>query len=63
MQPFTFLCIRPDGSIPAIDIQSCTDEHDALNRLPALFREHGSCETIEVWTGSRRVIEAERQAA
>jgi len=60
MQDFTFLCIRPDGSIPAIDVQTCRDEAEALNRLTDLFREHRSAEVIEVWSGPKRVTEAHR---
>jgi hypothetical protein len=63
MQNYTYLCIRPDGSIPAIDIQACGDECEAMDRVPALFREHRSCDLIEVWTGARRVAEEKREAA
>jgi hypothetical protein len=63
MQDYTYLCIRPDGSIPAIDIQSCGNEYDAMDRVPALFREHESCAVIEVWAGARRVVEAQRVGA
>lgn len=62
MEEYTFLCIRADGSIPAIDIQACRSEDEAMRRVPALFREHRSCSRIEVWNGSRRVVEAERAA-
>jgi hypothetical protein len=62
VEEYTFLCIRPDGSIPAIDIQAFPAEADALRRLPLLFREHSSCQKIEVWTRSRRVLEAQRAA-
>jgi hypothetical protein len=60
VEEYTFLCIRPDGSIPAIDIQAFPAEADALRRLPVLFREHESCEVIEVWTRSRRLVEVQR---
>lgn len=62
MDDYTFLCIRTDGSIPAIDIQTCRDEADARRRLPVLFREHVSAEIIEIWAGARRITEARRAA-
>lgn len=62
MEDYTFLCIRPDGSIPAIDIRACPSEAEALRRLAELFDEHHSAETIEVWTGARRVTEVRRAA-
>lgn len=62
MEDYTFLCIRTDGSIPAIDIQACRDEAEARGRLPVLFREHVSAEVIEIWVGPRRVTEARRAA-
>ena len=62
MEDYTFLCIRPDGSIPAIDVQSCRDEAEMLRRLAALFREHDSAAVIEVWSGQDRIKEARRAA-
>lgn len=62
MQAYTFLCIRRDGSIPAIDIQALANTSDALSRVPQLFDEHASCDIIEIWAGSERLHEARRAA-
>lgn len=48
-EPYIFLGLRADGSIPAIDVAHNEDAVSALKRARAFLREHASCTAVEVW--------------
>lgn len=54
-EPYIFLGLRDDGSIPAIDVAHDADAVGALQRARAFLREHASCTAVEVWLDGRLI--------
>ncbi len=49
LKVFTFLCVRSDGSVPAMELSLWPDEVAAQERAEALLVEHRTCNAVEVW--------------
>jgi hypothetical protein len=49
MKTFTFLCVRPDGAIPAMELSLWPDEEAARSRASELLEEHASSHAVEIW--------------
>jgi len=49
MKTFTFLCVRADGAVPAMELSLWPDEDAARLRADQLLVEHASCEAVEIW--------------
>jgi hypothetical protein len=49
MKTFTFLCVRADGAIPAMELSLWPDEAAATARADQLLAEHASCQAVEIW--------------
>ncbi|MBS0408309.1 MAG: hypothetical protein JSR86_00230 [Proteobacteria bacterium] len=49
MKTFTFLCVRPDGAIPAMELSLLPDEDAARSRASELLAEHASSHAVEIW--------------
>ena len=49
MKTFTFLCVRADGGIPAMELSLWPDEDAARTRADQLLIEHTSCNAVEIW--------------
>lgn len=50
---FTFLGVRADGAVPAMDLAWAPDQDEALARARAFLIDHPSCEVVEVWRDGR----------
>ena len=46
---YTFLAVRADGRVPAVELRACQSDREALQQAAAWLKEHGSCQTVEVW--------------
>lgn len=49
MKTFTFLCVRADGGVPAMELSLWPDEDAARHRADQLLTEHTSCDAVEIW--------------
>jgi len=49
MTTFTFLCVRPDGGVPSMELSDWPDVMAARTRAAQLLSEHSSCAVVEVW--------------
>ncbi len=49
LKTFTFLCVRADGGVPAMELSLWPDEVSAQTRAEQLLEEHTTCEAVEIW--------------
>jgi len=35
--------------VPAVELRACQSDREALQQAAAWLKEHGSCQTVEVW--------------
>lgn len=46
---YTFLGVRGDGRVPAVEVRACSDDGEALRQAAGWLADHSSCQTVEVW--------------
>lgn len=49
LKTYTFLCVRSDGAIPAMELSLWVDETAARKRAGELLKEHGTASAVEIW--------------
>ena len=52
----TFLCVRSDGAIPAIDLRNFDDRRTACDHAGRLLLQHPSCDRVEAWQGDNLIF-------
>lgn len=52
---YTLLCVRADGVAPVVDLAPAESGAALRDRVAALFAEHASCDSVEVWLGASLV--------
>lgn len=50
---FTFLGVRADGAVPAMDMAWAPDDNKALIQARWFLAQHPSCAVVEVWRDGR----------
>jgi hypothetical protein len=49
MKTYTFLCVRSDGTRPALEVASVDDDDSARNVAVEILNAHSTCDFVEVW--------------
>jgi hypothetical protein len=62
LKTYTFLCVRTDGGIPAMELSLWADETAAHIRAEQLLAEHGTCSAVEIWDDEALCASISRQS-
>lgn len=60
-ESYTLLAVRPDGSVPVVDLV-VGGRGQVLSHARAFLAEHRSCDRVEIWLDGRLVDEIGRAA-
>ena len=63
LKTYTFLCVRTDGGIPAMELSLWADESAARFRAEQLLVEHATCSAVEIWDDDALRASVSRQAS